>query len=305
MFSIVIPLYNKESSISNTIESVLSQTFTDFEIVVVNDGSTDKGAEKILSFKDDRIRLIQQKSGGVCSARNKGIENASFPYIAFLDADDIWDKDYLKEQQKLIGDFPDAAMWGINFAPVVNGEIKPLDTRLPKGFRGIVENYFSMKRHSDLFCSSSVVIKKEAFKVADVFDTRIKYSEDLDMWYRIILNFPVVFFDKIMVYYQHDAENRAMEKKHQLKYFLPYYVDKYAEYKNTNPVFYRFINIWSAVYIRCYYFNEATEREDAKIATCKLDYSVLPAIYTYMFKTPYWIGKIAYKISNLKKRTLE
>lgn len=92
-FSIVIPLYNKEKSITTTINSVLNQTCGDFELIIVNDGSTDTSLEIVQSIKDERIRIINQKNGGVSSARNQGIIEAKFDWIAFLDADDLWEKD--------------------------------------------------------------------------------------------------------------------------------------------------------------------------------------------------------------------
>jgi len=91
MFSVVIPLYNKERSVKNTIESVLNQTFQDFEVIVVNDGSTDNSLEVVKSFNDERIRIINQKNSGVSSARNRGIKEAKYEWIAFLDADDLWE----------------------------------------------------------------------------------------------------------------------------------------------------------------------------------------------------------------------
>src|SRR5574344_1521257 len=223
MFSIVIPLYNKAKSIANTIQSILVQSFADFELIIVDDGSTDDSVRVVNQFTDKRIRLIQKENGGVCSARNVGILHAQYDYIALLDADDQWDTDYLLEQQKLINEFPQASMWGINFAELFDGKlIHELETALPKGYRGVVENYFSMQgRVSDLFCSSSVVIRKSAFDVAGLFDERLKYSEDIDMWYRIIANFPVAFYDRYMSFYQYDADNRAMNRKRTLKYFLP------------------------------------------------------------------------------------
>src|SRR5699024_6424946 len=95
MFSIVIPLYNKELSITNTLQSVLNQTFTDFEVVIVNDGSTDNSVEKVEAFNDPRIRLIHQANAGVSAARNKGIEEANYDWISFLDADDLWMENHL------------------------------------------------------------------------------------------------------------------------------------------------------------------------------------------------------------------
>ena len=121
------------------------------------------------------------------------------------------------------------------------------------------------------------------------------------MWYRIILNFPVVFYDKYLVFYNYDAENRAMNKLRPLKYFLPYYVDKYEKYKG-NKAFYRFIHRWSAVIIKDYYFNKESQRDDAKVASKRLDYSVLPKKYKFLFKTPFCIGKLIYFATELRLR---
>lgn len=304
MFSIIIPLYNKANYIVKTVQSVLKQTYQQFEIIVVNDGSTDNGFEIVKQIKDSRIRLIQKENGGVCSARNVGISNAKYDYIALLDADDYWDKDFLSEASKLIEDFPQAALWGINFAEIYEGKlIRELPTGLPKGFRGIVEDYFEMPekmgRISDLFCSSSVVIRKSIFDHTGMFDERLKYSEDIDMWYRIIANFPVAFYDRYMSFYQYDADNRAMNRKRTLKYFLPYYSDKYLPYKN-NSVFYNFIIRWCAVNIKDIYFNDKSQRNDAKVAAKKLDYSVLPSKYKYLFNMPYCIAYILYLITEYR-----
>lgn len=303
MISVIIPLYNKSLSILKTIQSVLNQTFQQFEIVVVDDGSTDNSAAVVETINDDRIKLIRKENGGVCSARNRGIQEAKYDYVALLDADDCFDKEYLADQVKLIKDFPEASMWGINFAELYDGKlIRELPTGLPKGFRGIVEGYFDKTlqngRISDLFCSSSVVVRKSVFEIAGLFDERIKYAEDTDMWWRIIANFPVVFYDRYMVFYYYDAENRAMNRERLLKYWLPYYVDKYSSYKGNEP-FYTFAERWCAVKIKQVYFNSKNQRVDAKVATSKLDYSVLPPKYKYLFQTPYVIGRLIYLVTEL------
>lgn len=301
MVSIVIPLYNKERSIERTIQSVLNQSYGDFELVVVNDGSTDRSLDDVerLAMSDERIRIITQPNGGVCSARNRGIQEAKGEYIALLDADDQWNKEYLEQQMKMVADFPKAAMWGINFAELSDGKlIRKLETGLPDGYRGYVENYFQMKgRVSDLFCSSSVLIRKAVFDEVGMFDERIKYAEDSDMWFRIIACYPVAFYDRYMVYYLYDAENRAMNKSRALRYFLPYYVDKYqAPLYKQNEVFYHWVMRWAGVRIKNIYFNDAQQHGDAKNAARKLDYEQLPIKYRFELLTPYWIGKIVYKI---------
>ena len=299
MVSVVIPLYNKEKSITSTLQSVCAQTYTDFEILVVNDGSTDNGATLAAKYPDTRIRVINKKNGGVCSARNRGINEAKGEFVALLDGDDQWDKEYLAEQVKMIKDFPEAAMWGINFAEMNQGKlIRKLETALPDGYRGYEDNYFEMKgRISDLFCSSSVVLRKDVFDSVGLFDERIKYAEDSDMWFRIIANYPVAFYDRYMVWYLYDAENRAMNRTRLLKYWLPYYVEKYKDplFKH-NKAFYRWVMRWAGVRIKLIYFNDPEQHEDAKIAACKLDYTQLPIKYRFELLTPLWFGKLVYKI---------
>jgi glycosyltransferase involved in cell wall biosynthesis len=309
MISIVIPLYNKEKSIISTLQSVCDQTNTDWELIVVDDGSTDNSLDvirdRVNELKSEKVRVIHKMNRGVCSARNRGIQEAKGDYIAFLDADDIWDKEYLAEQVMMIADFPEAAMWGINFAEINNGKlVRKLETALPDGYRGYVENYFQMPgRISDLFCSSSVVIRKAVFDKVGLFDERIKYAEDSDMWFRIIATHPVAFYDRYMVFYRFDAENRALHREIKLKYFLPYYVDKYKNPQyQQNTVFYTWVNRWSSQRIVPYYFLDPDQRKDAKEAAKKLDYNVLPFKYRLYLKTPYWLGSMIYRLEKRIRR---
>ena len=325
MISVVIPLYNKERSIVPTIESVLSQTYKDWELIVVDDGSTDRSADVVrdfihvndemsradalnepLSLNNGKIRLMHKENGGVCSARNKGIQEAKGEYIALLDGDDLWDKEYLAEQVKMISDFPKAAMWGINFAEINKGKlVRSLRTALPDGYRGYVENYFQMNgRISDLFCSSSVIIRKEVFNKLGMFDERIKYAEDTDMWWRIIATCPVAFYDRYMVFYQWDAENRALCREQRLRYFLPFYIDKYqTPLYQSNKVFYCKANRWAASQIRSYYFSTNDEdRLEAREAVKKIDYTEVPFKYRLLYKWPYKIAIILNKLDKLYHR---
>ena len=299
MISVVIPLYNKEKSIRATLDSVCAQTYSDFEVIVVDDGSTDEGGAIAEQYLDNRVRVIHKPNAGVCSARNRGIQESTGGYIALLDGDDQWDAQYLQEQVRMIRDFPEAVMWGINFAELSQGKlIRKLVTGLPEGYRGYVKDYFQISgRVSDLFCSSSVVIRRDVFDKVGFFDEKLRYSEDIDMWFRIISNYPVAFYDKYMVWYLYDAENRAMNRKRPLKYWLPYFVDKYKDpLFRHNRVFYRWIMRWAGCRIKDIYFNDTAQHEDAKMASRKLDYSMLPAKYRLELLTPYWIGKRVYRL---------
>ena len=94
-FSVVIPLYNKETHLKKTLALVLQQDFSDFEVIIVNDGSTDNSVKVVESFSDKRIELFHQKNKGAAAARNFGIEKAKAKYIALIDADDEWKENHL------------------------------------------------------------------------------------------------------------------------------------------------------------------------------------------------------------------
>ena len=160
MFTVVIPLYNKELSIRNTIQTVLNQTYQDFEIVVINDGSTDKGVKIVESIKDNRIRLIQQENQGVSAARNRGIKEANYDWIAFLDADDLWEVNHLEEINKMMALFPNEKIYVTSFESS-DGRVMFKHARQTPIFK--IENYFKEAVKERLMWTSVVVVNKECF----------------------------------------------------------------------------------------------------------------------------------------------
>ena len=307
--SIVIPLYNKQNSIAATLQSVLVQTYSNYEIIVVDDGSTDDSfsvAKQVIGERlEVRGKVIQKANGGVCSARNRGIQEAKYDYIALLDGDDLWDENYLAEQVKLIQDFPDAKMWGVSIAFIKHSQQTKWEQGMGEGYRGYVENYFGTS-HNDLFCSSSVVICKDVFDNVGYFDERIASSEDLDMWYRIILHYPIAFYDKVLAYYNQDAENRVAydaDVRFPLTKDIKYYFDKHNAEFDRNPVFSHFMNNYVAASLLKdgYYFGTKQERMDSNVIVSKLRYQDIHPKYRWIFKTPRYIGWIVYQIVNLKK----
>ena len=307
MFSVIIPLYNKRFSIAATLQSVLGQSFSDFEVIVVDDGSTDGSGQVVKQFSDKRIRLIEKKNGGVSSARNTGIQAAKFQHVALLDGDDLWNPAYLDEQYKLIHDFPKAKMWSVNYAVKKGERIIPCEQGWGEGFRGYVNGYFERTNHNDLFFSSGVVIDKMVFEQVGFFDERIALSEDLDMWYRIILHYPVVYNDNVLVIYNQNAENRVAYDTG-IHFPLPkdfmYYIDKFQADFENNPYFSSFLNTYvaSGLLNKGYYFGNNQDRHDAGIVASKLRYNDIHPKYKWIFKTPRWIGWLVYRIVLLKKR---
>lgn len=208
MFSVIIPLYNKAPYIQRAVDSVLKQTFQDFEIIVVNDGSTD-GGEKILDgYKDDRIKIINKKNQGVSIARNTGIKHAKFPYISFLDADDYWHTNYLETIRKMIGLYPGVGIIGTGYTSNL------FDTSDEFNY-SLLDNYFEIAIHNTLYFTSAITINKVFFDNNTGFDPRLKLGEDLDVWFRAILYFgDGLYVPKKLVFYGNEDVNRATNKKY-------------------------------------------------------------------------------------------
>jgi hypothetical protein len=220
-----------------------------------------------------------------------------------LDGDDLWDEHYLEEQVKLIQDFPEAKMWGVNYADIYKGKIIPYQQGVADDFRGYVEKYFETS-HGDLFCSSSVVLTKDIVKMVGPQDERMAYSEDLDLWYRVILHAKVVFYNKVFAYYNKDAENRAEQNFYahfDIKKRMEYYIDKYTPFFDENKSFARFISLRVAWLILQgdYYFGNKYDREATDKIVKYLAYEHMPYKYRLIFKTPRCIGRCVYNLSKL------
>src|SRR5690554_6066715 len=167
MFSVVMPLYNKEAHVASTIESILGQRFRDFEIIVVDDGSEDDGLEIVKSFSDPRVRIYCQENSGVSSARNRGVREAQFDYVAFIDADDCWHPNFLNVISALIKDNQDCDIFGCGYKIVDSkGCVKKL-VQLPEAHLkngAVVKNYFKSLVDVDSFIwTSATCVRKSVF----------------------------------------------------------------------------------------------------------------------------------------------
>lgn len=244
MISIAIPLYNKAKSITGTIRCIQAQSYQDFEIIVVEGWSTDGSTEiiKRLAEKDPRIKvLMQQNRHGVTPARNESVAAASGDFIAFIDADDIWDPTYLERLVQLIRDYPDAGIWGLAYGEVRNGKKDKTFNKLAQGFKGIIENPW---KSGSPYWTGATAISRKAFDAVGGFDNRIIFGEDIDLWYRIMLRFPAAFdASEALAYYRTDAENRACDHVFPLRLHIPYYIDKYAADRTGNADFRKFFDL--------------------------------------------------------------
>ena len=197
-FSIIIPLYNKAPYIERAVKSVLSQDYPHFEIIIVNDGSSDGGEKIVTKIVDERLKLVSQKNAGVSAARNTGAKEAQYEYLAFLDGDDTWEPNFLSEIVKLIGNFPDAGIYGTS-----NSFIYPNGKKVAEDFsylfngkeQGLLEDYFGLfaKIQKSPFSNSNLCIPKKVYQEFGGYKVGVKLTEDSDLWCRIALKYPIAF----------------------------------------------------------------------------------------------------------------
>ena len=200
--TVVIPLYNKAQFIRRSIQSVLQQTYTNYHIIVVDDGSTDEGPEIVSSINDSRIRLVSQSNQGVSAARNRGIAESRDEFIAFLDADDEWESDMLSTMVSLHERYPDCGIYGARYERVDDkGVVFPAIVHgLPfKEEEGLLTNYFDVAAHSDPpLWSSCIMVSKKAMDAIGGFPIGIKQGEDLLTWAKLAVNFKIAYSTKVL-----------------------------------------------------------------------------------------------------------
>ncbi len=212
--SVVIPLFNKEKEIARAIRSVLNQQERPAEIIVVDDGSTDSGPRIVADMKEPLVRMERQPNAGVSAARNRGVARAASNLVAFLDADDEWKPSFLRNVLELHGRFPCAGLWatGFEFVDVPGG---PARVHICPGVPatadgGLLPDFFLSSLQGAPFCASSVLHSRGLLDEIGGFPAGVGLGEDLDVWIRIALRYPVAFSPVSGAVYHRDAQNRAM-----------------------------------------------------------------------------------------------
>lgn len=218
-FSVVIPLYNKAATIVRSLESVLLQDLQAYEIIVVDNGSTDDSAELVRAIQDNRIHLIQQPNLGVSAARNAGIRAALGSHIALLDADDTWAPSFLAAMQALILKHPEAGWYAGGYAfRFAEGDKAPVHPSLENFTGGLLPDYFAVVSRGDMVATaSSVVLPARVLQELGGFAEGERIGEDQDLWARIALTYTVAFDPKILAYYYQDAPDMATKAKVEIK----------------------------------------------------------------------------------------
>lgn len=219
-FSIIIPVYNKAADIQQCINSILAQTYTNFELVIVNDGSTDNSEVIIQGFKDPRIKYIYKENGGVSSARNRGIKEATGKWITFMDADDIMYTHALSVYNDLINKYPNVG--------VVAASTDQSNKKYPKrNYDYIVSDYdlcnaiSYAKAGFSLVNTDCICIRHDLFLKAGLFNENYTHGEDMDLWKRLseVTNFAKS--DIPIALYRQDTINNSSSKKEKDRKYAP------------------------------------------------------------------------------------
>ncbi|WP_323668506.1 glycosyltransferase family 2 protein, partial [Aliarcobacter butzleri] len=201
--------------IKRSVESVLNQTFTNFELIVVDDGSTDNGLYEIKNILDSRLKIYKKENGGVSSARNFGIIKSKAEYIGFLDADDEWDKSFLETVYKMNNIFPNKFMYATAYKKINNF----LETNIVLNNNDnnsifLVDKYFEkfLKLKDAINTSSSTVLKKEILLEIGLFPEKLTNFEDWNVWFKVALIDNLVYSRDVLSNIYLDATNRSSSK---------------------------------------------------------------------------------------------
>jgi glycosyltransferase involved in cell wall biosynthesis len=248
-FSIIIPVFNKEIFVAKTLKSVLNQTYTDYEIIIINDGSTDTSEAIIQEFKDYKINYFFKKNEGVAIARNFGIDKAKGDYICFLDADDYWFPAFLETMSQYIQKLPKQKVFACAIEVETKNKTFASQYSIERKSEFEIVDFFDASQKECVLWSSSVAIHKSVLEHVGSFDPNIKKCEDTELWIRIGLHYSIVFIWEILAKYGYDESSISRNWNY---FFEPYTFDKYALEEKQNPKLKQYLDLnrFSAV-IKC------------------------------------------------------
>ncbi len=197
--SVIIPVYNGEKTISDTIQSVINQSYTNLEIIVIDDGSVDSTLEVVKSIDDSRIQVFSCQNSGACAARNRGLSKASGKYIAFLDADDLWTFDKLEFQWKALQENPQASV-AYSWTDYINSEGQVIRSGRHITVNGDV--YYKLAVCNFLENGSNPLISHNALKKTCGFNESFTAAQDWDMWLRLAAEYEFVCVERVQILYR-------------------------------------------------------------------------------------------------------
>ena len=310
LFSVIIPLYNKAPYVAKAIESVLAQTFNDFELIIVDDGSKDNSAEIAAQAIENQTncRLIRQKNAGVSMARNNGVAASKGDYLCFLDADDWWAPNFLEEMAKLIADFPDAGIYGTNYT-IVNEtkrktRVSPIgvEAGFEKGYINYCQVY--AKTLAMPLWTGAVCIPRKVFEETKGFNPQLKMGEDFDLWIRIAIRHKVAFLNKPLAFYNQDVEasKRAIGSLPPPETQFAFCADYLKENMEKDADLKRIVECIQFICLRNYYLSEEYHDRTVKVLD-KMDMEThRNNSYADYLRRPVWATRLLDKTARVVEK---
>ena len=308
-FSIIIPLYNKAPYVRKAVESVVGQTYGEWELLIVDNGSTDGSSEIAAGFTDPRIRLLRlEENIGPGGARNHGVKESTAPYICFLDADDWWEPTFLEEMAGLIERHPEAGIYGTSYYIVKNGRKRMAPIGVDNDFTEGEINYCQV--YAKTLCmpltSISVCIPRTVFDSTGGFPVDIKLGEDFMLWLQIALQHKVVMLNKPLSNYNQDVDSTfrgTRSKRYNPDTFMTFHFDRFEEeeaLREELKVLLDRLRVYTLLNFRLH--NLCSARVKKEIA--KVDFKHVKPIYRFYYRAPFGIVKL-YDIATRSLSTLK
>ena len=319
-FSVIMPLYNKAPFVRKALESIASQTYRDFELIIIDDGSTDNSAAIceeyfqtfnhslahsinvnrpfVHSINDNRSfvhSFIRQTNSGVAAARNRGVAESHGEFVCFLDADDWWEPTFLEEMDKLINEYPEAGIYASNYIYYKPGKTH-VALSLPRGYMDYPKAYYAGDAMP--VWTGATCMPRKVFDEMGGFPMGIKLGEDFLLWAKTALHYPVVFSEKPLAYYNNDvpASLRATRNLHAPEYHMLFNLDSIIDDLQRTPytvhrdTWMRLFDKLRVSGLMDYWLSD--DYHDAAAAELKkVDWSKQPKSAISQYERPIWLLK--------------
>lgn len=294
-FSVVIPLYNKELFVRETLQSVLAQTHRDFEVIVVDDCSTDNSLQVVESFSDERIRIIKHvKNQGLSASRNMGISVAKSDLVTFIDADDLWLPDFLQKMAELIKTFPAAGLYASNYLEQFGEKRIPpkQNLNIREGEIGIIDDYFEAAIAQPILWYGSAVVRKSTFEKVGDFDENITLCEDVDFNIRANQQVKFAFYNLPLAIYRVFSQNQIMNSPLSGKTYPDF--DKYEPAPGERTSLKRYLDMNRYFFAMRHKLSGETRKSDEIIS--KIHWKKLTSGQKIMLKSPVLVANLLRKV---------
>lgn len=297
-FSIILPLYNKAPYVRKALESIVSQSYRDWELIVINDGSTDNSLEVVknvvdeLKIEDRKLKILSQENVGVAAARNRGVNESKGEYVCFLDADDWWEPEFLKEMDKLIIDYPDAGIYATNYVYYKPGKTRVM-LDISTGYIDYPAEY--LRTGAMPVTSITTCMPRRVFDEMGGFPIGIKLGEDFLLWAKTATHYKVAFSEKPLAYYNNDVpaslratRNLHVPEHHMLFHLDPLLVEINRLQSTSNKSEWIMLIDKLRVHGLLDYWLDDHYHDAASAELAKVDWSKQPMKVVNMYKKPLW-----------------